>query len=526
MTLRLNHRRVILALFLLLALPVLAADDVVRTDAGPVSGKAGTHPGVRVYRGIPFAAPPIGDLRWKAPRPVAPWKAVREAAEFGPACPQKAYPEGSIYHSQLPKMSEDCLTLNVWTAAKSDRERRPVMVWIYGGGFTRGASSISAYDGDNLAAKGVVLVSFNYRLGVFGFFAHPELTAESEHHASGNYAMLDQIAALQWVQKNIGAFGGDPKRVTIFGESAGSEAVNVLVASPLAKGLFARAIGESGAAFFPLATLAEAEKAGQAAAEAQGAAKDAAKILRAKPADDLLKAMDAEKFSQPPVDGWVLPQDVYTIFSQGKQNDVALLAGFNADEGKSLAPLPSLVTAEVLLTRVKARYGGATEGFLKLYPMTDDQQAHASFYSAYRDQVFGWGMRTWARMGTRTGHAPSYLYYFTRVPPGPQAARYGAFHAAEIAYVFGNFTWPFPWEETDRKLSDTIMGYWVNFAAKGDPNGEGLPPWPAYSADGDQYLELGDHIAVKPQVDKAGLDFFDAYYKSVREPKQSQSLKP
>lgn len=521
MNLSLNHRRVVPFLFLLLALPALAADDSVRTESGPVSGTAGKNPAVRVYRGIPFAAPPVGDLRWKAPQPVTPWKAVREAKEFGTACLQKAYPEGSIYHSQLPKMSEDCLTLNVWTAAKSDKERRPVMVWIYGGGFTRGASSVSAYDGEKLAEKGVVLVSINYRLGVFGFFAHPELTAESEHHASGNYAMLDQIAALRWVQKNIEAFGGDPKRVTIFGESAGSEAVNVLVASPLARGLFTRAIGESGAAFFPLATLAEAEKAGQAAAEAQGAAKDAIKTLRAKSGDDLLKAMDAEKFSQPPVDGWVLPQDVYTIFSQGRQNDVALLAGFNADEGKSLSPLPSFVTAEILLTRIKARYGDASGNFLKIYPMADDQQAHASFYSAFRDQVFGWGMRTWARMGARTGHAPSYLYYFTRVPPGPQAARFGAFHAADIAYVFGNFTWPFPWDDTDRKLSETMMAYWVNFAAKGDPNGEGLPRWPAYSAQADQYLELGDHIAVRPEVNKSGLDFFDGYYKSVREPKPS-----
>src|SRR5258708_1755988 len=303
MTLSLNHCRIISALFLLLALPVLADDDIVRTESGSISGTAGTHPGVRVYRGIPFAAPPTGDLRWKAPQPVTPWKAVREAKEFGSACLQKAYPEGSIYHAQLPKMSEDCLTLNVWTAAKTDKERRPVMVWIYGGGFTRGASSISAYDGEKLAEKGVVLVSVNYRLGVFGLFAHPELTAESEHHASGNYAMLDQIAALRWVRKNIEAFGGDPKRVTIFGESAGSEAVSVLVASPQAKGLFTRAIGESGAAFFPMTSLAEAEKAGQTAAEAQGATKDAIKTLRAKSGDDLLKTMDAEKFSQPAVHG-------------------------------------------------------------------------------------------------------------------------------------------------------------------------------------------------------------------------------
>lgn len=527
------YRRIVFALCCLLASAALAADDSVRIESGSISGTAGQRPEIRVYRGIPFAAPPVGDLRWKAPQPVAPWKGVREAKEFGSNCLQKPYPAGSVYASQLPKINEDCLYLNVWTAAKTPAERRPVMVWIYGGGFTRGASSISAYDGENLAAKGVVLVTFNYRLGVFGFFAHPELTSESARHASGNYAMLDQIAALQWVQKNIAAFGGDPKRVTIFGESAGSEAVNVLTASPLAKGLFVRAIGESGGAFFSMASLAEAEKTGQSAADAliakeaandaakSDAKKNAVKFLRAKPAEELLNATDAEQFSQPVVDGWVLPQDVFTIFAQGKQNDVALIAGFNADEGRSLAPLPPGTTAEALVARVKRRFGDFADQFFKVYPAGSEEEARNSYYSAFRDQVFGWEMRTWGRAIRKTGHAPAYLYYFTRVPPGIQSQRLGAFHAADIAYVFGNFIWPFPWEDADHKLSDTISGYWVNFAATGNPNGDGLPRWPEYDAQGDQFLELGDKIAVRPAVSKAGLDFFDAYNQSLRTPAKS-----
>jgi len=222
-----------------------AVTDPVHVEQGLLAGSNGNSPDVRVYRGVPFAAPPVGDLRWKAPQPAAKWQGVRKAAEFSNACWQTPYPAAAaIYQAMLPGLSEDCLYLNVWTPAKSAKDRLPVMVWIHGGGFTRGFGGTSSYNGEALARKGAIIVTINYRLGIFGFFAHPELTAESGHHASGNYALLDQIAALQWVQKNIAAFGGDPTRVTIFGESAGSWAVNALMASPLAKGLFQRAIGE------------------------------------------------------------------------------------------------------------------------------------------------------------------------------------------------------------------------------------------------------------------------------------------
>src|SRR5579863_6409560 len=284
------------------ALPLCAIDDPVRVENGSLSGAPGSSPDVKVYKGVPFAAPPVGDLRWKGPKPAQPWQGVRTATQFSAACYQSPYPKVSIYYRDPEPMSEDCLYLNIWTAAKSNNERRPVMVWIHGGGLTRGSGAVPFYDGEALAKKGVVLVTINYRLGIFGFFAHPELTKESDRNASGNYALLDQIAALEWVKKNIGAFGGDPKRVTIFGESAGSWSVNCLVATPLAKGKFQRAIGESAASFQPMGTLRESEQAGVRLASAVGAHSLA--DLRAKPADELLKA-GATIAVRPSVDGWM-----------------------------------------------------------------------------------------------------------------------------------------------------------------------------------------------------------------------------
>ena len=496
---------------------VCAANDPVRVEQGLLSGTSGKSPEVRVYRGIPFAAPPVGDLRWKAPQPPASWAGVREAKEFSHACWQTQYPEGSIYQAKLPPLSEDCLYLNIWTAARSGKDRLPVMVWIHGGGFTRGSGISDAYDGENFARKGVVLVTINYRLGVFGFFAHPALTAESGHHASGNYALLDQIAALAWVKKNIQAFGGDPERVTIFGESAGSWAVNALMASPLAKGLFQRVIGESGASFSPMRTLADAEKSGESFAASMGAIQDVLKTLRGKSAEDILKANNPQ-VTRPIVDGWVLPADVSTIFAQGKQNDVPLIAGFNADEGTTLAPQGALITAQAFTSGARQRFGALSDDFLKTYPASSNDEAVSSFYSSYRDQTFGWEMRTWVRMASTSGHHAAYLYYFSHRPPGPNSSKLRAFHASEIPYVFGNFFWPFPWQDGDYKLSATVSAYWVNFAKTGDPNGEGLPKWPAYTSKADQALEIGDVPSVHTGVDKAGLDFFDAYYQSLKTP--------
>lgn len=485
---------------------VAAIPDSVRVQQGLLSGTTGKNPDVHVYRGIPFAAPPVGNLRWRPPQSPASWQGVRAAKEFSNACWQTPYPAGSIYQAKLPALSEDCLYLNIWTAAKSAKDRLPVMVWIHGGGFTRGSAISDAYDGENFARKGVVLVTINYRLGVFGFLAHPGLAAESEHHASGNYGLQDQVAALHWVKKNIAAFGGDPNNVTIFGESAGSWAVNALMASPLAKGLFHRAIGESGGSFSPMRSLAEAEKAGvklDASIEA----------LRAKSAEDLVKTN--EQVVRPIVDGWVLPQAIATIFAEGRQNDVPLIVGSNADEGTTLAPQGANVKAAAFTEGVHQRYGALADSFLKTYPASSDEEAVSSFYAAYRDQTFGWEMRTWARMEVKTGHHPVYLYYFSHRPPGPQRDRLRAFHASEIPYVFGNFFWQFPWEEADHKLSDIVSTYWVNFARTGNPNGSGLAQWPAYNPATDEALEIGDAVSARSQVNKTGLDFFDDYYQSL-----------
>ena len=348
--------------------------EPVRTENGLVSGVAGSHSEVRIFKGIPFAAAPVGDLRWKPPQAGAHWSAVRSADSFSANCMQLSANGGAFppYGGDrgATRMSEDCLYLNVYTAARGSQDRRPVMVWIHGGALTSGAGAI--YEGESLAMKGVVVVTINYRLGVFGFLAHPELIKESDHHASGNYALLDQIAALKWVQKNIAAFGGDPGRVTIFGESAGSWSVNLLMATPLARGLVHRAIGESGGQFAPARSLAELEQAGVKFGQSVGASSVAA--LRAKPAEELAAAIGFQTAAN--VDGWVLPEEVNAIFRKGRQNDLPILIGSNADEGSIFTP--PTVTGASFREQSQRRYGDDTPAFLKLYPFTSDQDARSA----------------------------------------------------------------------------------------------------------------------------------------------------
>jgi len=499
--------------------------DPVRIAQGQLSGAAAKSPGMKVYRGIPYAAPPVGDLRWKAPQPAASWKGVRQATEFGNGCIQPPFDGKAcetclpIYKGMAPSAhSEDCLYLNIWTPANSAGDKLPVMFWIHGGAFILGGGSVAGYDGENLARKGVVLVTINYRLGVLGFFALPDLTAESPHHASGNYGLMDMITALQWVKKNIAAFGGNPKNVTIFGQSAGSWAVNLLTASPLARGLFQRAIGESGAYFVnldfsPMTTRADAEQAGEKLASGMGATRDVLKTLRAKPADEVLKSTASSYDASAIVDGWVLPQDVETIYAQGMQNDVPTIVGNTADELTTW--IPPVKSAALFVAGARQRYGDMAGQLLKVYPADTDAQAIEAAYASVRDQVFGWNMRYWARLQTKTGHRPAYRYIFSHRPPGPEGERLGAFHALELEYVFGNFTlFSFPWDDTDRKLSETIISYWTNFAKTGDPNGAGLPRWPAYNPTDDNVLDLGDPVSVRAHVNQAGLDFFEAYHAS------------
>ena len=487
----------------LAALPAMATDTVVRVDGGQLSGTTGISSAIRVFKGIPYAAAPEGALRWRAPKAPPKWEGVRKADKFSATCMQTPYAEGSPYRSAEQPVSEDCLYLNVWTGAPSANDRRPVMVWIHGGALTRGSGSTPTYDGETLAKKGVVLVTINYRLGVFGFFAHPELTKESDRNASGNYGILDQIAALEWVQKNIAAFGGDPKRVTIFGESAGSWSVNALTATPLAKGLFQRAIGESGASFAPLPALADAEKGGLKVAQRLGA--DSIAALRAKPAEELLKATAADP-ARANVDGWMLPQQVAAIYAAGKQNDVPLLIGSNADEGTAFTP--AVVKADAFKALAKSRFGDMADAYLKLYPAGSDEQAHESSAAATRDQLFGWEMRTWARMQTKTGKSKVFVYYFSRVPPGPVGAKLGAYHASEISYVFHNQK---SQAEADKALSEKMSTYWVNFASTGDPNRRKLmPKWPAYNVKTDLAMGFGERIAPTEVPHKDALDFLDA----------------
>jgi para-nitrobenzyl esterase len=491
-----------------------------------VEGVTDPTTGVTSFKGIPFAAPPVGELRWRPPLPARKWNGIRKADRYSAPCMQNAIaalPGTTAIEmderTRLPApASEDCLYLNVWTAAKSSAERRPVMVWVHGGGLTGGTPVAPRSVGAALAAKGVVLVSMNYRLGIFGFFAHPELTGESDHHASGNYGFLDQLAALQWVKNNIRAFGGDPDNVTVFGESAGSWSVNVLVASPLSKGLFHRAIGESGGFLTgmrslqptQMAPLAEAEQTGVRLA--QNAGVQSIRALRAKSADEIMKAAGA---SSPEIrfgavlDGWILPDTPERIFARREQNDVPTLIGSNDDEGAAFARQPT--TAEAWRTQARKMFGDQTTEFLKLYPAATNQEAEKSAKTFFGDGTFALQMRSWARLQNRTGKAPVYLYWFGRVSPDAQCLC--ATHASEIPYVFNTIPESRrPFQEPDRKLAETMSSYWVNFAKTGNPNGPGLPKWPTYSPSADRVFMLGDRIEPRVSPHKAALDFMEAFF--------------
>lgn len=474
--------------------------DAVSIDTGLVSSVDGTkRPEVRVFKGIPYAAPPVGELRWKPPQPAARWEGVRPGDRFGEVCLQG---QGG---------SDDCLYLNVWTAAGFAEEQRPVFVWIYGGGLNSGSGSMGWYDGESLAAKGAVVVTLNYRLGRLGFMAHPELTAESEHRASGNYGLMDVIAVLEWVQRNIAGFGGDPGNVTLAGESAGSIAAAAMVGSPEAAGLFHRAIGQSGAwmgvSLDRMTTLESAEAAGRRFADEAGASSLA--DLRALPAEEFTGGGDLI------VDGWIVPEDLTTVFAEGRQNPVDVLVGSNEDEGTFLARGSSTLAA---FRSGAERYGDLADEYLALYPARTDEEANQSRIRVSSDQV-GWVMRHWAEAQRDIGrHA--YLYYFTRDEPaaGNRASR-GATHTAELYYMFDTLeASERPWNDTDRRLADQMSSYWVNFARTGDPNGEGLPRWPDYDGDdSSQVMILGEEVVTGSGTPADHLEFFDRYFKTMIE---------
>jgi para-nitrobenzyl esterase len=473
---------------------------------------------------LPYAAPPVGNLRWLPPQAPVRWEGVRKADTFGHACIQDTNPplDNPVYAWLLVKKgprentSEDCLFLNIWTAAKSANNRLPVMIYIHGGGLVYGSGDEDLYNGDALARKGVVYVNFNYRLGALGFLAHPELTRESEHHASGNYGFLDEIAALQWVQRNIAAFGGDPTRVTVFGQSAGARSVNAMVASPLAKGLFRGVIAQSHGYFGGLGgvpKLADAEQAGLKFAQDAGAS--SLTELRALPATEILKAQLRGRFrSNLNVDGWYMPDDVYTIFASGKQNDVTIIAGSDSDEASGYSkPL----TAAMFIEQVRRRFGERTDEFLKFYPAGSDAEAMKSQTVSSTDLAGAYDARAFAQFQTQTGKGKAYLYLFSHRPPvaGPDTAVYdGVFHGAELYYLFQTYNarseWA--WTAADRKLGEMLSSYWVNFASSGNPNGKGLPGWPAYNNDSQELLNFGDRVAVISVPRRAALDLFESTF--------------
>jgi para-nitrobenzyl esterase len=527
--------------------------EQVRIDAGLVAGATTANPNVRVFKGIPFAAPPLGENRWKPPQPAAKWDGVFKADAFGPSCTagggggrgrgappgrggapgagaqaQAAPPAQPAAPPRQPPASEDCLTVNVWTSANGANDRRPVMVWIYGGGFTGGSGGMQWYDGEDLAAKGPVIVTFNYRLGALGFFAHPELAKESGRNASGNYGMMDAIGALQWVKRNISAFGGDPNNVTIFGESAGAIMIGALVGSPPAKGLFHRAIAQSGAWMgLQMARMrpgADALGAGAKAMEAAGIKTIAE--LRAKP----LAELPALGGGGLVIDGYIIPEDLSFTFANGRQNDVDVLAGSNKDENTffggggrgrgrggagagGAAPAPG-AALEGYIARAKMQYGELADTYLKLYPASADADVAAAGAQAQNDEI-NWNMRQFAAAQTKKGKK-GYAYFFTRVPlRNGQPQPNGASHTAEISYVFNHpySNGQLEWNDVDRKLADTMSSYWVNFATKGDPNGSGLPSWPVYKDHSSgRVMVLGDTVQADSAVSAAKLTFFDAVY--------------
>lgn len=469
--------------------PTLSIESVA-VEGGLISGKTDSSGQVKIFKGIPFAAPPLGELRWKAPQPVQPWEGTKTCTE-NPASPMQNPPVPFFAWSAeflIPKepISEDCLYLNVWTAAERSDEKRPVMVWIYGGGFGSGGSTVPLYDGEDLAKKGIVVVNINYRVGILGFLAHPELSAENPDQTSGNYGILDQIAALEWVKKNIAAFGGDPDNVTIAGQSAGAFSVNALVVAPKAKGLFHKAIAQSGGIFTRnnglVSGIQGAEERGKKLTDDMGISLS---DLRSTPADSLIKIQG--RFG-PVFDGKVLP-GVRQAFEEGKFSDIPLLTGWNADDRVSTN---QTLTPDEFTASAKKQYGGRAGEYLQLFPAGNEIELEETQKTI---GVLGFGFQnyTWARMQTEKGQNNAYLYFFTRVPPGEP--NYGAFHSAEFSYALHTLrNWNRPFEQVDYDLENSMSDYWVNFVKTGNPNGEGLPEWPIFDPENPLVIELGTEI--------------------------------
>lgn len=514
-------RLVIAGVLLAVSLAAIAEiSDPVQLDSGLISGISSMQSNVRAFKGIPFAAPPLGNLRWQAPQAVENWDGVRDGSDYGNVCIQ---PEGRgrlniAVLADSPALSEDCLYLNVWTAADSAFEKRPVMVYIFGGAFTEGAGSIPLYDGEELAQKGAVVVTLNYRLGPYGFYVHPELTAESDHGASGNYGLMDMLAALAWVQNNINAFGGDPDNVTVFGQSAGAMAIASLVASPRAEGLFHKAISQSGAwmglGMGTMGSRESAEENGLKAARELGV--NSLTDLRSLSFEQVTAGLRGAGML---VDGWVIAEDPSITFAQGRQNAVDVLVGSNKDEGSFFPGGPD---AEQWQSQLENRWGYFAERMLEYYPATNDEVASASSQASFRDGTT-WLMRLYADYQARLGKN-AWVYYFTQNPPTDPANRnLGATHASEIPYVFNNIgelpLYPdgssaelASRSAPDLALAELMSSYWVNFARTGNPNAPGLPEWPVYHHRASPVMILDENPRPESSVVLPKWNMYNALY--------------
>ena len=497
--------------------------DLVTIEQGTLKGQISD--GITSFLGIPYAKPPIGNLRWRPPQPPESWTGTREADEFGLACPQILYPDVASMDNSVGPQSEDCLYLNIWKPEDATNKQLPVMVWIHGGGFAIGGTKIANYSGEKFAQKGVVLVSIAYRIGVLGFMAHPELTEESGR-SSGNYGLMDQIAALKWVQDNIAAFGGDPKNVTIFGESAGGISVSLLCGSPLTKGLFQRAISQSGGAFGPVggqgndgvATLEGAENKGLDFAQRMGA--NSLTELRALPVEKLLQDPSANMGGFWPIcDRYVILDDQYKLYSAGGYNDVDVLLGSNSNEG---ALFVNSMETGILKGILADSFGPLADRAQDVYPATNDSVALQSARNIFRDQMFAWPTWTWARLQAQTGKSTVFVYYFDQQQPPMNTGNpiAGASHSDEINYVFGHVdqNYNYQYTEQDKALSSIIMDYWVNFASTGNPNGKGLPDWPQFNDNSNNailYLKSPVPFA-GPVPNRPQLEFLEEHYKRLR----------
>lgn len=503
------------------ALPLSAATiNPVQVEGGQVVGVPGNDPSIMTFKAIPFAAPPVGNLRWRAPQPVMPWKGLHATDKYPPSCIQdipSANPPWTYEFMAHNEIGEDCLYLNVFTPASSGARKLPVFVYIYGGAFSEGSAAIPVYDGEGLAKKGLVVVTFNYRVGVLGFLAYPELTQESGRHSSGNYGLMDQIAALRWVQRNIARFGGDANNVTIDGQSAGGAAVHDLTASPQARGLFQRAIVESGGSTVGRGGVTSVPES-LAAAEGDGV-----KFAESKGAHSLaeLRAMSWQKLIEPGpgpatrfapiVDGEVLPAPFMSVIVDGKQNDVVTLTGSALGELGGISGPQMPVTLSEFQARARQRFGEAADEFLKLYPAATDEEAQAAQKQSAVDQSLV-AQYLWARVRAKTARTKVYEYLWDHTLPGPDSARYGAFHSSELPYTFNNLhTSDRPFTEDDRRIAAMMSSYWANFCATGDPNGKGLPLWPAVD-ENPLVMEVGDKTQPVPLADSpAKIRFFEKF---------------